>query len=942
MLLLLALHALVASVAPVLVRRLGRNAFPILALAPAASFVWICLQAGHLDDGEVLRQETSWMPSLQLSLAFRFDAITALVSAVVTGVGALVLVYCARYFSEDTTGLHRFGTVLVAFAGSMLGLVLSDNVLVLYVFWELTTVFSYLLIGQEPHRKASRRAAMQALIVTTAGGLALLVGFIILGEAADSYLLTDILRTPPTGAAITVALVLVLVGALSKSAIFPVHFWLPSAMAAPTPVSAYLHAAAMVKAGVFLAAVMAPTFASVEPWRAIVVTLGAVTMVLGGWRAMRQHDLKLLLAFGTVSQLGFLMVLLGTGTRNAAMAGAGMLVAHALFKSTLFLTVGIIDKATGTRDLRRLSGLGRELPVVAVTGTIAAASMAGLPFLLGFVAKESAYDAFLHHALPHDLANVATLIAVVTGSALTFAYSARFVWGAFWTKPVEIEAPVRHRPGGLFQFPSVVLALACVVPAFWLTPIATLVESYASNVPESGDKILHLGLWHGLGPALGLTALTVATGLVLFVRREEVASFQSMVGDVGDADGSYRKMMRWVDRVAIAMTALTQRGSLPIYLGTIFIVLIALPGTVLVSRVAWPSDWTLWDSPLQAVVGVLAVAGAIAATVVKERVAAVLMVSITGYSAGVLFAIHGAPDLALTQFLVETLTLVVFVLVLRKLPKTIAAHRANVLRKGTRLAIAIPVGMLMAGLGAMAIDARQAEPISKELPQQAYEYGGGKNVVNVALVDTRAWDTMGEISVLVVAATGVASLVFLRRRTGQLPRPHPIERHHAGSGQHDVRLAATPLVAPEHRLVVLEVATRMIFHTIMVLSIYLLFAGHNVPGGGFAGGLVAGLALVIRYLAAGRYELGEAAPVDAGLLLGVGLFLAGGTGVAGLVFGGDVLQTAIFEGNWPVFGDVKLVTSLFFDIGVYLIVVGLVLDILRSLGARLDEQVEAA
>jgi multicomponent Na+:H+ antiporter subunit A len=941
MLLMLALHAAVASLAPVLVQRLGRNAFPVLALAPAACFVWICIRAGQLDGNEVVLHETAWMPSLHLSLAFRFDALSALVGAVVTAVGALVLAYCSRYFSQETTGLHRFGTVLVLFAGAMLGLVLSDNVLVLYVFWELTTVFSYLLIGQESHRKASRRAAMQALIVTTAGGLALLVGFIILGEEAGSYLLTDIVTASLSGTSITVALMLILVGALSKSAIFPLHFWLPSAMAAPTPVSAYLHAAAMVKAGVFLVAVMAPAFANVEPWRAVVVTLGLTTMLLGGWRAMRQHDLKLLLAFGTVSQLGFLMALLGTGTRNAALAGTAMLVAHALFKATLFLTVGIIDKATGTRDLRRLSGLGRELPLVAVAGTLAAASMAGLPFFMGFVAKESAYDAYLHNALPHAAANVAALIAMVAGSALTFAYSARFVWGAFWTKSVEIDAPVRHRPSIAFQLPSVVLAVACIVPAIWISPIATLADASTSSIPQSTDEVLHLKLWHGVGPALGLSALTIGIGLVLFLRRDEVASFQSMVGDVGDADGAYRKMMRWVDRLAIAMTALTQRGSLPIYLGTIFLVLIALPGSVLVTQGSWPQQWELWDSPLQAVVAILAVAGAIAATIVKERVAAVLMVSVTGYSAGVLFAIHGAPDLALTQFLVETLTLVVFVLVLRKLPKTIAAHRANVLRKSTRLAVAVPVGFLMAGLGAVAMDARTHEPISQDLPQQAYDFGGGKNVVNVTLVDTRAWDTMGEISVLVVAATGVASLVFLRRRTGQLPRPHEVDTHHASPEQHDVGLAAATLVAPEHRQVVLEVATRMIFHTIMVLSVYLLFAGHNVPGGGFAGGLVAGLALVVRYLAAGRYELGEAAPIDAGLLLGLGLLLAGGTGVVGLVSGADVLQTAIIEGHWPLFGDVKLVTSLFFDIGVYLIVIGLVLDILRSLGARLDEQIEA-
>jgi multicomponent Na+:H+ antiporter subunit A len=346
---------------------------------------------------------------------------------------------------------------------------------------------------------------------------------------------------------------------------------------------------------------------------------------------------------------------------------------------------------------------------------------------------------------------------------------------------------------------------------------------------------------------------------------------------------------------------------------------------------------------VQALVGAVVVIAAGLALRIRQRLSAVLVVGVTGYGLAVLFALQGAPDLALTQFLVETLTLVVFVLVLRKLPKDISErHRPR--ERAVRGAIALAVGAFMACVGAVALAARTAVPVSVAYPDEAYAFGGGQNVVNVTLVDIRAWDTLGEISLLVVAATGVASLVFLRRRTGTVDRLDPVQlARDARRGRRAPRrqwLAGTVALAPERRSVVLEVVTRILFHTIVVFSVYLLFSGHNEPGGGFAGGLVAGLALVLRYLAGGRYELGEAAPVDPGLLLGTGLLVAGTTGVGGLLLGADVLQTAILETTLPVLGDVKLVTSLFFDMGVYLIVVGLVLDVLRSLGAELDRQVD--
>ena len=944
--LLLLAHALAAVCAPPLVRLLGRRAFLVLALVPAAAFGWVLTRIGTVVGGGDVQQTVPWVPALDLSVSLRLDALALTLAALVTGVGALVLLYCARYFADDDDGNGAFAGNLTAFAGSMLGLVLADDLLLLYVFWELTTVFSYLLIGGRGTRLAARRAAGQALILTTAGGLAMLVGLIMIGETSGSYLLSDVVADPGRGPFLVAGTVLVLVGAITKSALVPFHFWLPAAMEAPTPVSAYLHAAAMVKAGVYLVARFAPGFAEVPGWRPIVLGLGLATMLVGAYRSLRQNDLKLLLAFGTVSQLGFLIVLVGAGSRELAAAGLAMTVAHALFKSTLFLSVGVIDHATGTRDLRKLSGLGGRLPVLAVACALAAASMAGVPPLLGFVAKEAAFAALLDGGLPNRTVAMLELTGLVLGSLLTAAYTLRFLWGAFARKPGLPDsepAELVHRPDALFLTSPVLLAVAGLLLGPASPLLEPLVGRYAEVMPLLAPEYEELALWHGWQPALALSAITILGGSALFAVRTRLYALQRRLAVGASADEGYWNTMQALDRLSVLVTGTTQRGSLPSYLGTILVVVLALPGWVLLTRAPWPGEWRAWDTPVQALVGAVVLIAAGLALRIRQRLSAVLVVGVTGYGLAVLFALQGAPDLALTQFLVETLTLVVFVLVLRKLPKDIAErHRPR--ERVVRGVIAVGIGVLMACVGAVALSGRTAEPVSVAYPEQAYEFGGGENVVNVTLVDIRAWDTLGEVGLLVVAATGVASLVFLRRRTGVVDRLDPVKlARDARRGRRAPRrqwLAGTVALAPERRSVVLEVVTRILFHTIVVFSMFLLFSGHNEPGGGFAGGLVAGLALVLRYLAGGRYELGEAAPVDPGLLLGAGLLTAGTTGVGGLLLGAEVLQTAILEVTLPVLGDVKLVTSLFFDIGVYLIVVGLVLDVLRSLGAELDRQVD--
>ena len=966
MLALLLAFALAPLIVPSLTRLIGVRVFPLVALVPAAAFAYTLVQAPTVMAGTNPVEVLPWIPQLHLELSVRLDTLSWLLALIVTGIGALVIVYCTKYFTDSDEGLGRFAAVLLAFTGTMYGLVIADNVFLLFVFWEATSVFSYLLIGQYTGRRASRSAALQALIVTTAGGLVMLVGLVMVSVGAGTPSLSELTGLAPRGTGVTVAVILILVGALSKSAIVPFHFWLPAAMAAPTPVSAYLHAAAMVQAGIYLIARLAPGFADTPLWHPLLLGLGLFTMLLGGWRALTQFDLKLLLAHGTVSQLGFLVVVVSFGTRTAALAGLALLLAHALFKAALFLVVGIIDHRAGTRDLRKLSGLGREAPFLTVIAVLAVLSMAGIPLTAGFVAKEAVLSAFLESGAAGSVAGWIALVGVTIGSTLTVAYSARFLWGAFARKKdVEKVRPV-HESVWFLASPAI-LAVAGIV----LAPLSGTVGSALSGYSElfaagggsaGGGHDYHLAIWHGLDGALLVSTLTLLGGLALFWARSPVYAVQSRVPATVNSSELYWKTMRGLDKVAARVTATTQRGSLPFYLGVILLVLVGAVGTTLALNRTWPSEWLLWDSPAQLAIGGIMAVAAIALTRADKRFQAALLVGITGYGMAALFAFHGAPDLALTQVLVETVTLIAFVLVLRRLPARLGQEHGTA-HRALRTIVGIAVGLLMAVVAVVALGARTALPISLVLPDLVHFVGHGNNIVNVVLVDVRGWDTLGELSVLIAAATGVASLVFLRSRTGNLPRvPDNRRRRTLRARLRPVRetvaaeyvpgvqdpsmrnswLLAGRMLAPENRSILLEVVVRLLFHTVIVLSVYILFAGHNLPGGGFAGGLVAGLALAGRYLAGGRYELGAAAPLDAGKLLGVGLVLAAGTAIAPLFFGAHALTSTWFEATIPVLGHLEFTTSTVFDIGVYLVVIGMVLDVLRSLGAEVDRQQEDA
>lgn len=941
-------HLLAAVASSWLVRRLGSRAFHVLAAVPAAGLAYLAMLHGTAADAPT--QGGTWVESLGMALSFRLDDLAYVMSWVVLGVGTLVLIYCGHYFDADKErGLGLFAGCLVAFAGVMVGLVTADDLLLLYVFWELTTVLSYLLIAYKSDSRASVGAAKQALIVTTAGGLAMLVGIVLVGEAHGTYRISGILADPQTSGAVTTGVLLLLVGAFTKSAQIPFHFWLPGAMAAPTPVSAYLHAASMVKAGIYLVARLAPGFAGIQQWQWGIVLLGGGTMLVGGYRALRQYDLKLVLAYGTVSQLGFMTLLVGAGHQAALLGGLGVVVAHALFKSALFLSVGAIDHAYGTRDIRRLHSVRSDYPWLAAAIVAGSLSMAGLPPLFGFDAKETAIHSYSH---PDTWWGWVGLVIVVLGSALTVAYTARFLWGSLGHGAFGSEAgdpaprrnaPDHHEAKPLLWLIPVLLGLTGLVLGLFPHPVDALLQPVAGQVPAIG-KPQHLALWHGFNLALGLSVLTWLAGAALFHWRGAVAAVQRRHDSPLDAGQAYQQLTHLLDRVSLKVTGELNVGSTPVLLATIFAVLVAAPLVPLWHAVSAPQvRWA--DSTAQVAVGLVIAVCAIAAARATRRIAAVLLVGITGYGMVVLFTLHGAPDLALTQVLVETVSLVVFVLVLRRLPVKFHPEGPRWTRRA-RLALSAAVAIVVPAGVLVAAGSRQHGQAAGDLQQRAYDYGGGRNVVNVILVDVRAWDTMGELSVVLAAAAGVASLVFVRQQAMRSSHHRAVEARpdradlSSESDTGSIRWLPAGIGQPgARRSLLFEVVTRLFFHTLMVWSIYLLLAGHNAPGGGFAAGLVAGLALTMRYLAGGGYELRVAAPIPPSAVLGTGLALAGLSALLPMFFGSPTLRTWVFDVPLGPLGGLHIVTSVLFDVGVYLVVTGLMLDVLRSLGSSLDSQI---
>jgi multicomponent Na+:H+ antiporter subunit A len=922
MILILATFAVVGLGLIAFGARLGRGAFAVGAVPPLAATIWVTAHLDGVSRGHPVVARLAWVGDLHLAADLRLDGLAATMSLIVAAVGVLVFAYCGGYFGRDTPGLGRLAGLLVLFAGAMLVVVQADHALLLYTGWELTSVTSYLLIGTDYADRRARAAALHALLVTGAGGLALLGGLVILGHEAGSYHLSDIVRNPPASTATTAAVILVLAGALTKSAQYPFHAWLPGAMAAPTPVSAYLHSATMVKAGVFVVARFAPAFAATGSWRPLVVGVGSATLVFGGLRALRQHDLKLLLAFGTVSQLGLLMILFGAGTPATWTAGWVLLVAHAAFKAALFMVVGVLDRGTGTRDIRHIPALGRPWRGVEIVSFAAVASMAGVPLGAGFVAKELAYSGLGRG----DFAGSGVVLAVAAaGSLLTVAYGARFHWGAF-------VAPRRHGttassappsspspPSAGFVLPAAVLAAAGVVLGVVPGVANRLAGASLSGFADAGP--VHLGLWHGFGLPLVLSAVALAGGVVVAAGDRRVQPLLAWGSRLPSGAELYLAGLAKLGAVASRTTAVVQSGSLPVYTGVILATAAVVPAVALARAGPWPG-WPALGSLTEAPIAVALVVTAVGAAVVPRRFAAAVLLGTTGYAMAGLFVLSGAPDLALTQAAVETLSTVVFVLVLRRLPERFE-QEAVPERRILRLAVAATVGVTVFVFALVAAGHRITPPVSIDMVARAVPDGHGQNVVNVILVDFRGWDTLGEITVLAVASIGAVALARVGRRAAEASG-RPADSGPSGS----VR-----------RLPFVDVAFRVVFPVVLMTSLWLLFAGHNQPGGGFVGGLLAGSAITLRYLAGGIEELRARSRFRPWTVLGAGVILAAATASVPLLTGSDPLAVGLATVHLPLIGAVKISSALVFDTGVYLAVLGMVLMVYEAFG---DEPTEAA
>jgi multicomponent Na+:H+ antiporter subunit A len=955
--------------------RVGRRGVLVAAAAPAAVLVWLAVRAGGVLDGDTVRESVGWVPELGLEFELRLDGFAALFVLLVSGIGVLIFLYAGRYLAAGGAGQGRLLGLLVLFSGSMLGLVLADDLIVLFGFWELTSITSFLLIGNDHGSVKARAAALQALLITGAGGLAMLAGFVLIGQAVEgggTFQLSRVLADPPSGTPVTVGLVLVLVGAFTKSAQYPFHSWLPGAMVAPTPVSAYLHSATMVKAGLYLIGRFAPAFTDVWVWRPLVVSVGLVTMVAGGLRALRQHDLKLILAYGTVSQLGFMVVMFGLGTADTVVDACELVLAHALFKAALFLVVGIVDHQAGTRDIRLLRRPGPGWGPVSVVTVVSAASMAGFPLMFGFVAKEDAFAGLE----PGSFAYSGLVLApIVVASALTVAYSLRFLWGALGFASAGGPPPVAagtvvaaeaganavagdddFAPAPRLSFVAPAAVLSALTVAFGVAPglIDRLIESAAESLTGASGPV-HLAIWHGWNLPLLLSAVALVGGALLFVGRGPLDRLLAIGHRVPSGGEVYMAVLRSLNVVADRTTAVVQSGSLPVYAGVILTTAALLTTGALVLGDGWPGWPTVFGSAGHVVVCIALVVTAVAAGAVHRRFSAALLLGATGYAMAGLFVVQGGADLALTQVAIETLTTVLFVLVLRRLPDKFES-RATTGVRAVRVVAALSVGVMVFVLALTASGNRDAAPVSDEMVERAVPDGDGRNVVNVILVDFRGFDTMGEITVLAAAAIGSVALARAGRRPpgaaagAASPDPAPAtlatptapDTGGASPGPATPRIPAAPgapvpgTVLPGGRrvtrLVVVDVAVRLVFSAVMVGSIYLLFAGHNQPGGGFVGGIVAGAAVALRYVAGGIDSVRNLSRAHPWTVLGSGLLLSATTVLVPVLLGSAPLESAKFETDLPLLGHIKLTSALPFDIGVYLLVLGLVLMVFESFG----------
>jgi len=916
-------------------------------LAGAVALTGVALAAiwyPDVVDGGVVRYQLEWMPTLGLTFNLRLDGFAWLFALLVTGIGLLVVLY-ARYYMSPEDPVPRFFSFLLAFMGAMLGVVLSGNLVQLAFFWELTSLFSFLLIGYWHHNGAARDGARMALIVTGSGGLCLFGGVLVLGHIVGSYELdavlaaADVIRAHPL---YLPALILILLGALTKSAQFPFQFWLPEAMAAPTPVSAYLHSATMVKAGVFLLARLWPVLAGTDAWFWIVSLAGLSSLLVGAYAAIFQQDLKGLLAYSTISHLGLITLLLGLNTPLGAVAAIFHIMNHATFKASLFMAAGIIDHETGTRDMRRLRGLGKAMPITASLAMVASAAMAGVPLLNGFLSKEMFFSEALAATTPVPAFGEFLTYAATLAGLFSVVYSLRLIHGVFMREPATDLPRTPHEPPRWMRFPVEFLVLLCLVVG--ILPgrtVGGMLDTAVLAVLGANTPHYDLAVWHGFTMPLLMSVVAMVGGvLVYMLLRRRIPRYVSGPPLMRLVQGkrvfdAVLMAVSW--RLAHFLEGVLGTRRLQPQLELLVAAAFAAASAVIATRGlrAGPMASSPVDPGLLLVWAMGAVCAIGAAYQAKfHRLAALILMGGAGLSTCITFVWFSAPDLALTQLLVEVVTTVLILLGLRWLPKRIPEPEVKPtlmerLRRARDLLVAIVTGAGVSALAYAVMTRPLPDTIASYFLERAYTEGGGKNVVNVILVDFRGFDTLGEITVLGVVGLTVYALL---RRFRPAPESVEIPRQQRLQNAYDE-------ANPERRkgdtvadyLLVPSVMMRLLFPVMGMLAIYLFLRGHNRPGGGFVAGLVLAVAIILQYMAGGTRWVEARLRIQAVRWMGLGLLFAVFTGAGAWLFGYPFLTSHTRYIELPVIGALPLASAAAFDLGVFMLVVGVTALILLAL-----------
>ncbi len=902
----------------------GVTAFGAIGVS-LSSLILLLTQAKQVFHGEVILQSWSWLPQLGIDLSFRLDALGLLFSLLITGIGTLIFIY-AYYYLSPKNSLSKLYMLLMLFMAAMLGISLSNNLILQFIFWELTSISSFLLVGYWSNYDVAQRGSRMALTITGMGGLAMLGGFVLLGQITGTYEINQILTMSEqiqSHALFVPTLLLILLGAFTKSAQFPFHFWLPNAMAAPTPVSAYLHSATMVKAGIFLLARLLPIFAGAALYHNIVTFVGLFTLCMAAFFAIFKEDLKGLLAYSTISHLGLIVCLLGIGSPLAVAAAIFHIINHATFKAALFMIAGIVDHETGTRDLRKLSGVWQLLPFTATLTMVTAAAMAGVPLTNGFLSKEMFFTELLAN-LNGPVLILAAIIATFAG-IFAVAYSVRLVHGVFFDGPLGEQVPNKegHEPPIGMRAPAIFLAILCmVVGIFPALTVEHIVNSTARASTQLHDfSGTHLAIWHGFNLPLVMSLIALVGGLSFYFALAKNRKLRSMDLDpaLGPFQGKllFESFLKHLLLTSRKIKRKTETGSLQTYLIWIVAFSIVMVAVPLIGQGLTTGTRELTHAPMLAIVLWLLLFSAcwMMLWFHHERIKAVLISGAIGLVVTMVFVTLSAPDLALTQITVDVVTTVLLLMSLSLLPQ-LTPYESTQARRWRDAIIAIAGGV---GIGWITwlILTRDHNSISWFFLQQSIPLGGGSNVVNVILVDFRGFDTFGEITVLGIAGIGTLCLMDGMRTHGTTMTQGLTYRFNP-----------SPLM--------LRIASSWILPLALVISLYIFLRGHNYPGGGFIAGLITSLALIIQYIALGQDQAEQMLKAKSGRLyeiwIGTGLTIAGLTALAAWYWGRPFLTSAHIYVSPPILGEMHLASAAAFDVGVYITVVGATMLMISVLG----------